>query len=779
MHHFTFLLLLFKMFITKHKTSQFYFGTSSYHHSISHFFMNLDDFIQPPYTIPLKYFKLYYNAGQHEKAACEIKYSFDTCLRLCTKEFIHALIEHNEDAIFCAIAYTLHQKKLNMDPLINPDDFLLACSICSPLVIAFISHHSSVTITPISNKEKISPLQKILDRDDPQLLYRCLSLVPELVETEPVITRSAPLYYILENGLKNLIDEMWILINAFEISESDLMSIIRNWNNYCPGEPLIPILEETFKNSICSHNLEFELYREKMFTFPAELTSITDLNCIDAKSNMEEAGKLRQFLTNRKAASKTNDEKLMFELIIDPNSPIILMQLPFALIQNPELLLKSELYLKKPLIGEEATGEGPVQDMFNAYFKQISSDSKYFDSSERATSILPTSNGENLTKYELHEKRCVFYGLGIVFLKVLIDLRNISNFQDQMNQSPLNQNINYNVNDNINNINMNNGMNNSLSNNQKNEQFSGLSSSENTSIDNLDFSNNEFDSHIINSTKDSLNYSLHPWIFQALLGKMQSDPKKLFHESLLFDSNFYNVMQNHFASCDTDIDNFVNIIKTTKMNLDSRPIFYEALHDGFYLNYIDGLTPSAFKDNLAYIKNELKSFYAEIEKVNPGALQLLLIGPPTINHEFLIDRFEFKPYKKYDSSGNGHDEEMLFLGENQEKGNIYKRSIDSFKEVMKEWCDEEGQHNIREFLRYLFGVPSLSPLHQQKWSICFDFSMDKSAILMTWACDFSVRSPLFKDKEHCKKVLLDSITNYQYDPVNRDMDEVLKKDKDI
>ncbi|KAK8881074.1 hypothetical protein M9Y10_003802 [Tritrichomonas musculus] len=679
--------------------------------------MDIEHLIKAQYTVPLYYFVHYFNSGQYERAACEIKYSFETCLLLSTKEIIRFLIENDCDLIFCTIAYSLLKHGCSINQLTSVDDFFFACSHCSATVIRVLANHNEVKFIPISNNNENSPLKLILDRNDPQLLLKCLKLIPELVsiETQP----TSPLYYVLEHKLDNLIDELWILINYFDIQEYDLLIVARNWECLCPKKPLIPILEELFSK----HMLDYQIYIEeaRAENDPAllltEPTDITDLNCLDVKTNMQDADRFRQFLTDRNNETESMDPYDL-HFTVDPRSKDILMQLPYELMKDPSFFLNSNLYLKKKLIGEDAVGEGPVQDMFNAYFKQISSLNDYFDSNDNSTSILPTNKSGN--QRELQEKKCVFYGLGIVFLKILIDLRPIGNFHELIDT---NNNIFYDSND---------------------------SRDTNT-----------------NNSKGSLNCSLHPWIFQALLKKMETDPKKIFYEALLFDNGFYNVMRNDTDL--TDVNYLTSRIYQSEMYLNSRGIFYQALYDGFSLNYINGLTPSEFKENLVKIRNELSKFYEKIKPVSPRALQFLLVGPSIINAEFLLSRFDFEPYKYIDTSGQGNDLPIQFINEDWDKGATYTKSKEIFKQVMTEWCNEEYQQNIRDFLRYLSGVPTLSPLHQHKWKIAFDFSVEKNAILMVWACENIVRSPLFESVDQCKKIILETIKMHQSDPISRDI----------
>ena len=336
---------------------------------------------------------------------------------------------------------------------------------------------------------------------------------------------------------------------------------------------------------------------------------------------------------------------------------------------------------------------------------------------------------------KLHESQCVFYGLGIVFLKMLIDSRPIGNFHEEVVAQEEVQNED-----------------------QQNEEGQNEEDA------------NEKDQKSEN--KGSLNCSLHPWIFQALLDRMETDPKKIFYEALLFDNQFYNAMYNYCLNNDEEmngIDDFAEKIKQNKMYLNSRGVYYKALHDGFYLNYIEGLTPSEFRENLEYAKKELDGFYKIIETVSPTSLQFLLVGPSIINADFLLSKFEFEPFRKIDTSGDGNDESLQFIGEDYNKGKIYWESVEIFKTVMKDWCNEEYQQNIKDFLKYLSGVPTLSPLYQQKWKIGFDFSVEKNSILMTWACDKIVRAPLFESVDNCKKVIIDTIKYHKVDPVNRDI----------
>lgn len=665
--------------------------------------MNIDQFLQPPYTIPAKYFLLYFKSNQIEKACCEIRYSFDLCINLCTKEFIQFVIENGLDSIFCTIAYSLHSQNLTINQLLNPDFFLTACSKSNAYVIAIIYKQCGIKISPLSNdRNEKSALKNILDRDDPDLLIKCLKCIPEFSETEE--NKVDSMYYILEHHLNNLIEEIWIFIENFKISKSGILEICRNWKKYS-SEPLIPILEEIYKEHMYEYTSIIENYRYKnsseIAKYLIEPTELNDINCIDFRRRLIEADKLRTFLAERHKKMENLDQYNLY-IVFDPKSPTLLYNLPYELMKDVNFFLNYDLYMKKSLVGEEATGEGPVQNIFNAYFNQIMSSNPYFNSDEYSISILPTYKSDNL-----RETKNIFYGLGIVLLKVLIDMRFIGNFHEK-------------------------------------------------------------------NKPDELKGSLHPWIFQAILQKMETDPKKLFYQALVFDRQYFNPL---YSEKEKGIDYIIDVIKKNMMYLQSRGVYYQALHDGFYLNYVDGVTPSEFKNNLKTIKKELSDFYKFIQNISPETIHFLLVGSSYIDVDYLLTFFEFKPWEKYDSSGNGDDKSIIFVGNDFHKDKMFRNSIQYFTQTMKDWCNEEYQEKIRDFLRYLTDVPTLSPLNREKWEIAFDFSIEKNSIIYAWNCSRSFRAPLFDSVENCKDIILRTLENYKKDPTHRDIVDVEKMEE--
>ena len=177
---------------------------------------------------------------------------------------------------------------------------------------------------------------------------------------------------------------------------------------------------------------------------------------------------------------------------------------------------------------------------------------------------------------------------------------------------------------------------------------------------------------------------------------------------------------------------------------------------------------------MIFIKNELKGFYTFIDKVSPETIHFLLVGSSFINVEYLLSFFEFVPWEYFDSSGDGADKGILFVGNDFNKEKIFRKSIEYFKQTMIDWCKEEYQEKIRDFLRYLNDVPTLSPLNREKWEIDFDFSIEKNSILYSWSCNKNLRAPLFDSVDNCKEIILKTIENYKKDTRKIDILDINK-----
>ena len=672
------------------------------------FFMNvLESLLVGRESACLSAFKEMYANGQYDRAARMVMFSLQMCVDLATEEVVHFLTLNGRDEILSALCYTLNQNGMDLSLLFNGEDFPEACKRLSYPLIALYSRCPGVEIVPLSavpEDQQMSTIFSLIGRDDPDLLLGCLNLIPQLTTLES--DRMAVIKLILENSedVPFLMDQLWVVIKHFRLSMSDLNSLVLFWMRIKPETKLPKVLNMVYQMSVEKRTAAVMKARFDETRGPIGSTFVTDVDCRDAKANMSGATAFLKWMK----ANMANPAEYVLSVDVAAHSPLILVQVPMLLLTDSRMMLTRNLSFKGALIGEEAEGQGPVQDMFNFYFQHIST-TRYFDADDKTTLLLPTS-GIGKSDAELKEIRTVFYGLGVVFLKILIDRRNFGANYDSRREATQ-QRI------------------------------------------------------------KPLPFDLHPWIFRALLWKREADTRTLFHECLLSNIGLNKALWREPKSFNKE--RYIDKAIARIMNAGHREMFYQALRDGFTLTFVEGLTPAKAKVPMTKSREELKHFFAKVQEVSPATLQLLLVGTPVINAEALLDKFDFGLYKFVAPSMEYEDvpidmrseEGMLYLPQFQQAKRVFKR-------VITEWCNEPGQEKIRTFLNYIVGTPTMSPLQNMKWRICFQVGLE-NLVLAVWACDGTIRSALFRDAEHFKTIVANTLHNFYSDPLNRDISDVV------
>lgn len=655
----------------------------------------------------LSAFKEMYANEQYDRAARMLMFSLQTCLDLATKEMVRFLTLGGRDEILSALCYTLHKNGMDLSVLFDADDFTEACRRLSYPMIALYSRCPHVKIVPLSgahDNQQESTIFQLIARDDPDLLLGCLNMIPELVAIET--DRMAVIKLVLENAedMPSLMDQLWVIIKHFGLNMSDLNSLVLFWMRSKPEVKLPKVLNLVYQMSVEKRTAAVMKARLDETRRPIGSTFVTDVDCRDAKTNMSGATAFLKWMK----ANMANAVEYSLAVNVAAHSPLILVQVPMLLLTDSRMMLTRNLYFKGALIGEEAEGQGPVQDMFNFYFQHIST-TRYFDADDKTTLLLPTS-GIGKTEAELREIRSVFYGLGVVFLKILIDRRNFGANYDSRREDTQ-QRI------------------------------------------------------------KPLPFDLHPWIFRALLWKREADTRTLFHECLLSNSGLNKTLWREPKSFNKE--RYIEKAIRRIMNAGHRETFYQALRDGFTLEYVPGLTPAKAKGPMKRSKEALQHFFAQVQEVSPATLQLLLVGTPVINAEALLDKFDFGLYQFVAPSMEYED---IPIDMESEEGRVYLPEFQQakrvFRTVITEWCDEPGQEKIRTFLNYIIGTPTMSPLQNMKWRICFQLGLE-NLVLAVWACDGTIRSALFRDTEHFKTIVANTLHNFYSDPLNRDISDVV------
>jgi hypothetical protein len=652
----------------------------------------MDEPEMPPddYLTAIRCFRACFASGQYELAARHISFSLSACLDLATPDFFHELVTGGHSQIFAAILFVLGQHSLDPNPLLDAADFTTVCKNCDSKVIGAYASLPSV--------ELLRGFRMILDRDDPPFLLECLKLLPGFITAEP--KRLSALRHVLDDPTRHpaLLEELWILIDAFDVTDDDLVKLAQRWPFDLPVPSSLQIAYEMYLNR---QTLILSRARESdLIVCPYE---VENLLCPNAMQTMYEASQFRHWLDNAPFILHSQYSALFR---IDLNCDLILVQLPWYLMNNDELLRSPDIRVDRALFGQEAKGTGPIQDMFAAYFLQLSK-CHIFETafSEESDAVLPAFQ---LPDADFAEACTLFYGLGIVLLKVLIDRRGLGSAADICERPE--------------------------------------------------------------GARFTLHPWFFRWLQRPLVAEEDDGPSthELFTEELIESHNFYSYMHTYLTDPSQEYGDARSVLFTYKIANGTRRDLFQAFHDGFNLVYVEGLTPSQAREPLTNARRCLNPFYSQISTISHNALHLLLIPPAVMSVDLVLARFEIRAYEHFDPG----DSTLDALCTEPEQGRRIKRYQEVFDAVVHEWCNEYPQTTLRSFLMYLTNSPVLSPLPcKQKWIIAVDSSY-QAKVLYAFGCDYKFRIAEFSTAQEFKDIVLNTIELNRADAISRDAFDV-------
>ena len=693
--------ILFKMILKEKVIWGYYFLKHNYFSKNVEFIEKLDygnpifksklneiikkDNINLIFSIPYQNFRNYFEKGDIISASKVLILNPKICLMLAnSKPFIKSLISNGKNEIILSIYYVLKKKSISVLNIIDPIDFPVVCKNCSYPIISVYGNHPNAVYKGIKNDD--SPLRIIIERNDPDLLYDCLRDLKKLIIAEK--DNFALLCFLIDNEL--LLDNLWIIAEAFELTNYDLFRAASYWRQKYPSLKIPSIISNAERNYI--QNVNYQIINHKI-----EMNSnqrIQDLFSLDI---LQGSNKLFNFLKLRKADVDKHGEGI--KKVIDLNSKYILVQLPCLFLENTKYFQSSNLKMEIANIGSDALGEGPVQDMFDKYFEQLSK-IKVFNGDK--VSILPCSVEQFANnKEKIKELEIIFYGLGVIFLKILIDMRNMK----------------------------------------------GINSQDNS------FLINEF----------------HPWFFNALCWKFDSNPKEIYKELFFFDPRIRETILNDLR----EYKDIPKAISSGESFFKCREIFFKAIHDGFQLNYRPNFLPKSFKQPMELSRKSLINFYDLINSIPPLSIQFIILGPQKISAKSFLSRIIFEAYNHVSTNDYSTDELVDFDDNSQNyKYDIFIKAKEIFENLIHKLCDEDMQVLMKRFLNYVYGSYTLSPLVTDKWKFCIDFSY-KANIMYSFECDRVTKFPVFTTEDELRNIILTTLNNYEIDPITRDVNPAM------
>jgi hypothetical protein len=532
-------------------------------------------------------FRNLYRHEQYEEAAKEICTSLNACQSVATPEFFSNMVSRGHSVIFNAVAYVLTFRKLNIIPVLRPGDFLTACHKCDAHVISVYHRHPQINFSKnrpprLQYKNPTAPLQTILDRCDPVLLQKCLTLIPQFSLTEPDPT--VPLKYILKCGYTILIREMHILIDAFSMTNEQLVSVARKFPTANCSELKLAVERAGIEDALC---LSYPRRAPQEFSGD----DVSDIRCPSAMETLQRAIYFRKWLQR----FQLPEDLYEVDLRIDASRLIVLVQLPFQLMTNVTLLLSRTISMTRALVGQEAEGEGPFDDLITGYFKQLVL-SPLFDQDsaleECPPMLFPTCR--DASGDAEREIMTIAYGLGVVFLKVLIDRRTIS-------------------------------------------------------------VGNE-DAGVAFVPHPWFFRALVEGSFRDIGEKLSL--KELFCESQLDDTHFYSRMWSWLSETEICERDARGIIMESKVQLGHRERIFQMISDGFHLVPIKGFTPRQAIAPMAESRQKLAQLFEEVRRVGHNGLRLLLVSPVVMSYEFVLSRFKVEGYEHFASTPEDRDQSL-------------------------------------------------------------------------------------------------------------------------
>ena len=310
--------------------------------------------------------------------------------------------------VLLAIFTQLNNIGYNFLPELSIEDKLNACKNRDSSVIILMFAGDEI-IENTNVEDPSSPIHQILMRDDPFLLEKCLDTRGELFSASPNLGVDI-LFYSVKMNLRVILDNFFIFIDYFGISDDDLTDAVSIWKFVRPGSPLPNFLKMHY-DAILNYEAKelFPTTQESVHKVHSESWFIeSPKHTIDNLAH--------EYLSLKASLNNTGKTTLDNQLDGTEDS---LCDLPYFLMNNPEALINHDIYLSYGPVGiGKGSGEGMFKTLVQKYFEYIE-EKKVFVNPENSPYCLPTNEIINDPK-KLNEYRAIFYGFGVVYLKCLL-----------------------------------------------------------------------------------------------------------------------------------------------------------------------------------------------------------------------------------------------------------------------------------------------------------------------------------------------------------------------
>ena len=636
-----------------------------------------------------------------------IRFTRNKHVELCQNGFLSFLLQIEDqdpkiDSLIGILILKLQTENLQFMEFINKESFIAAFSLRSEDILSILLKNINdnfIQFTIPTNENSI--FQIIAKKDDPFLLE---SLLLQYYESlcNNIERRDAGLYlfqYSVYNDLHNIIDNFFLFIDLFQLNNDDLFNCTSLYNQFRDIEiddnhrnSFINICNDIIFTSEALEYLNFTLFSPNYKNIHKDLNE--DSEWLIETQNMTVCDVIEDTFSLQ---PPPETDPITTSVLIDADD--ILCELPYLLMSNPDIMINSNIEMSQPVINlGNATGSGVFKELFIKYLEQFfdyNIDDGNYKGEDSPFEKLFVSEGTQgiyimppMTVHasKIKEYKTIYYGLGVVFLKVLYS------------RIPVKCKLPFHI-----------------------WVFKAL---------------------LEDNFGDLILKDVDLFMEEAI----QYHPENKWLDEQLSQSFIRQSNDQQNTDQTMSAESIPSFFFDSLFN-DQRKDLLKCFKNGFFFEYDPDILPYCLKEPIRKTKHLLQSFYQNIKTLKPETLRYFLTQNQSFEFSRISRIFQVRWYKirKLDVMDPHEDVEIAKSTRNKQIRGQMKRSQNIILNCFKEWC-ETNPEMMSHFLKITIGISSLTPLFTNPWTICI--TEKQPNFIFSWTCDYSINVPILKSKEH-------------------------------
>ena len=643
--------------------------------------------------------------SQFQQLMTFFSFSKANLILLCKNGLISYLLNLNrvdgEDIIsslVLSVFTSLQKYSYNYLDFLSDQDKLNACAKRSAYVIAAVFLDQEIPQISIDNP--LSPINTIINRDDPFLLEECLYSIPDLFLASKSMGMDLLLFCIKYEKL-NILNNFFIFIDYFELTPDDLSDAVNAWKFQFDSKPM-PIFMQMHNDWLLSSEaISLIPHNQKTNQMIVESDSFWFIESptYTMESLIKEATQLKKAMSSNK-----KDDVITHDGLLDGSDNTVLTNLPMFLLTYPLAMVHDQISLNTgPIHIGSGEGTGMFKSLIGKYF-QVLEKQQIFQRSDKSQYSLPTN--ESLPPEKVKEYCTLFYGLGVVYLKLLLSgiafdfsvVPHIWVFQSMINQL-------------------------------------------------------HTEGYMDDLMKDKLIREAFQYDKDVSSNIIAND-QELESDDDTDSSEKRDEPQKQFISSLIDVNN--------------RHLFLNMIGKGFRLEFDPDILPYDVQKTMQIAREKLKDKLNFLLHTTPEALRILLVPDTRVSKERILGMFSFELYKSIARfQGDPLYSDQRFTSKNRKIKEKMERTIQIVKNCLAKWADDPDPTMISKFLEYTLGVKKLCALNNEHWvikvteKVGYDTSKatrkspENIRIIRVWSCSNEVMVSIFESEKEFEEKFLE------------------------